>query len=69
MPKRTEKNNLKYCTICKKVYERYWGFHHGSTEQKHDDMPTYGIDREHCKICKEEENARRESNQETVETC
>jgi hypothetical protein len=56
MPRlRTEKNNLKYCTLCEKVYETYWGFHYGSTEMKHHDMPTYGLDRKTCKSCCDEE--------------
>ena len=55
MPKRTEKNNLKYCTSCEKVYETFWGFHYGSQERKHHDMPTYGIERKTCKSCDDEE--------------
>ena len=73
MPKpRTEKNNLNYCTSCEKVYETFWGFHYGSQERKHHDMPTYGIERKTCKECNEnnkEEYARRESSQTTTETC
>ena len=48
---REEKNNLSYCTICRTVYETWWGFSYGLQETKHHDMPTYGIKRKNCKDC------------------
>jgi len=72
MPKaKSEKNNLNYCTLCTTVYEIYWGFQYGRTEQKHYDMPTYGIKRKICKQCRtnnKEKYASRKSNQTTIET-
>tara|TARA_R110002020_G_scaffold89318_1_gene218623 strand:+ start:329 stop:526 length:198 start_codon:yes stop_codon:yes gene_type:complete len=52
MPKKREGDNLSYCTLCKTVYETYWGFHYGSMEKKHHDMPTYGLKRKSCNECK-----------------
>jgi len=52
MPKPSvEKNNLNYCTVCKTVYEIWWGFYYGMQETKHFDMPTYGLTRKDCKDC------------------
>ena len=69
MPKRTEKNNLKFCKSCMRVYERYWHGYRGYQEVKHTDMPSYGVERRECEKCEKEKHARRESNQETAETC
>lgn len=65
MPKRTEKNNLKFCKSCMRVYERYWTTYHGYQEIKHQDMPTYGVERRECEICEKEKNARREPSKES----
>lgn len=48
---REESNNLSYCTICKTVFESWWGFSYGHQETKHPDMPTIGLTRKDCKDC------------------
>tara|TARA_S200002703_G_scaffold159312_1_gene172319 strand:+ start:1639 stop:1848 length:210 start_codon:yes stop_codon:yes gene_type:complete len=44
---------LRFCELCKTVWQSYWANHQGMQYMKFTDMPTYGLEREVCNECRQ----------------